>query len=227
MDCAQAPRPGWMRFLKTSYDVSTDERGVHISWKFMNWAGYQREAKLVVSYSLPNASSSSYMTNPPSNGWLYTKIPLKPAYPVDVDGYCKRHGYAGTRNIDGTARGWVCTPGDAPLRSEEVCVDEYGVGYTSHLLTFPPGKPGDTICGDRNYDFREFNLPAFCAKLGFPAAMWSCSANAQSPTSFNPNQAAFNPDYVCQNLYGASYSLWQPGIVDRPGTERRVCASKR
>jgi hypothetical protein len=65
---------------------------------------------------------------------------------MDLDRYCKRHGYTGVLNINNTGYGWRCFPGYASINVHQVCSEQYGAGYLGALRTPAPGGMYDWYC---------------------------------------------------------------------------------
>jgi hypothetical protein len=202
MDCTRdAQKIGWMRFLTNSYAIKTDSGGVHVSWQFINWASYSREAKITVYYTFSGGDT------------IFASEINKPLRVFDVDAYCKRSGSTGALNVDGTGYGWRCTPGNTSMAADEVCRSLYGSFYLAKLTSPPPGKSTDWMCVKRKTQ-RPFDVGTYCSKRpGFTGAVnldgtgygWRCTPRNQSIVA----------DEVCHALYDSSYSAVL--VADPPG----------
>jgi hypothetical protein len=173
---------------------------------------YQREAKVIVYYTLPNSEADIVVNAGGSKEKPFARF-------YDVDAYCKQQGSAGARNTDGTANGWACTPDDIQVQPNAVCFSLYGMGYLAKLLTPRPGKPGDWVCGNLKYEFRNFDVNSYCSKQGYSSAIridstgygWRCT----------PGDVSVSPNAVCQPLHGSSYSALSYPVI--PGVDDWIC----
>ncbi len=74
-------------------------------------------------------------------------------YNMDINAYCVRHGQRNAVSTNSTAQGWRCAPSNTHIDGNQLCREQYGVGFVARLSS---GRPYGWAC----HDNQQSALPA-------------------------------------------------------------------